>query len=65
MHMKSIFSILLFAMAFAAAQLAPTGAQAQRYFDLISPASDTLVNQDTIIYTTTPAIIDVPYYYSV
>lgn len=40
-------------------------AQAQRYFDLISPAGDTLVNQDTIIYATSPVLIDVPYYYSI
>lgn len=39
-------------------------ASAQRFFDLQS-STDTLVNQDTIIYTTTPASIDVPYYYSI
>jgi len=60
--MKHIFSLLLLALALLAA---PERAEAQRFFDLISPASDTLVNQDTIIYTTTPALIDVPYYYSI
>ena len=60
--MKHIFSLLLLALALLAA---PERAEAQRFFDLISPASDTLVNQDTIIYTTSPALIDVPYYYSI
>ena len=64
--MKGILNFLFSLVLFATAVLAPTAdMKAQRYFDLISPASDTLVNQDTIIYTTTPAIIDVPYYYSV
>lgn len=43
--------------------------QAQRYFDVIAPTADTLINQDTFIYTTAtsggPTIIDVPYHYSV
>lgn len=40
-------------------------AQAQRFFDLQSATADTLVNQDTVIYTTTPVMVDVPYYYSI
>lgn len=60
--MKHIFSLLLLALALMAA---PEQAQAQRFFDIISPASDTLVDQDTLIYNTSPVLIDVPYYYSI
>lgn len=42
---------------------------AQRFFDVISPTADTLVNQDTVIYTTElsggPLNLDVPYEYSI
>lgn len=66
MHMKGTLKLLLTFALLAAAMLTPSAdVKAQRYFDLISPASDTLVNQDTIIYTTTPVLIDVPYYYSI
>lgn len=61
--MKKTF-FLLFTMLIAAASLT-----AQRYFDIQSATADTLVNQDTVIYTTAtsggPANIDVPYYYSI
>lgn len=60
--MKHIFSLLLLAFAI---MVIPEQTQAQRFFDLISPATDTLINQDTSIYSTTPAILDVPYYYSI
>src|SRR5690606_17130272 len=40
-------------------------ADAQRFFDLQSATADTLVNQDTVIYTTSPVMVDVPYYYSI
>ena len=59
---KVVFSLFLLFLAAAAAS-------AQRYFDVQSPTADTLVNQDTVIYTTAtsggPSNIDVPYYYSI
>src|SRR5690606_8370206 len=62
-HMKQKFLFAILALTIA------TAANAQRYFDLIAPTADTLVNQDTVIYTTAtsggPTIIDVPYHYSV
>lgn len=55
-----LFRLLLFGFLFAAAPVA----QAQKYLD-INVANDTLSNQVTKNYTTTPALIDVPYYYSI
>lgn len=61
MKQTILFFLFAFCLAFTAT--------AQRYFDLIAPTADTLVNQDTAIYTTAtsggPTIIDVPYHYSV
>lgn len=49
--------------------LSLASATAQRYFDIQSATTDTLINQDTVIYTTTtsggPLNLDVPYYYSI
>lgn len=55
MKKSILFSLLLCIVAFSAS--------AQRYFDLIK--ADTLTNQDTLIFTTSPVLIDVPYYYSI
>lgn len=62
--MKKIFLFILL--------LAAGSLTAQRFFDIQSITADTLVNQDTIIYTTNtsgagtgPAIIGAPYYYSI
>jgi hypothetical protein len=60
---RNVFSLLLLALAFSF--FAAPEANAQRFFDMQSAASDALVNQDTLIYTTTPSLIDVPYYYSI
>jgi hypothetical protein len=61
--MKHIFSTLILILCLG------ISAQAQRFFDIQSATSDTLVNQDTIIYSLNssggPATIDVPYYYSI
>lgn len=43
--------------------LATSTATAQRFFDI--SAADTLTNQDTVIQTTSPVQLDVPYYYSI
>jgi hypothetical protein len=60
---RNVFSLLLLALAFSFLPTADVGAQ--RFFDIAPITADTLVNQDTIIYTTTPSLIDVPYYYSI
>jgi len=61
-HLFFLIALLLFAF----------GAKAQRVFDIQSSSTDTLKNQTTKTYATNtsgygtgPAIIDVPYYYSV
>lgn len=59
--MKNVLTIVALLLAFSAS--------AQRFFDIQSATADTLVNQDTVIYSLNtsggPASIDVPYYYSV
>lgn len=57
--MKKLLLLLALALGFAQA------ASAQRFFDIIKTGTDTLTNQDTVIFTTTPVMVDVPYYYSV
>lgn len=57
--MKQIILFLLLAFAFSAPL------RAQKFFDLYSAASDTLTNQTTKTYSTTPATLESPYYYSV
>lgn len=57
--MKQILLFLLLAFAFSAPL------RAQKFFDLYSAASDTLVNQTTKTYSTTPATLESPYYYSI
>lgn len=63
MRLKTIISALLLLF------LCSVSASAQRFFDISSLSSDTLTNQTTKTYGTTfsggPAIIDVPYYYSI
>lgn len=56
--MKHLFALLL--LVFVAFQ----EATAQKYFDIIA-LGDTLTNQTTKTYTTSPVLIDVPYYYSI
>lgn len=61
--MKHAYFVFLFVMLLSL--VATQRADAQRFFDLQSATADTLVNQDTVIYTTSPVMVDVPYYYSI
>lgn len=63
--MKNTFSLFGILLSLLLTMAAANRAEAQRFFDLQSATTDTLTNQDTIIYTTTPVMVDVPYYYSI
>lgn len=54
---------LLFA--FIALMFCVVSLSAQRIIDIQNAASDTLTNQTTKTYTTSPVTLDVPYYYSI